>query len=43
MKFNSNVIRYLHYNLDKLNGASGTIAIELDQMVESYKKTLAGV
>lgn len=27
----------------KLNGASGTIAIELDQMVESYKKTLAGV
>ncbi|MBO5680614.1 MAG: phosphoribosylformylglycinamidine synthase, partial [Lentisphaeria bacterium] len=27
----------------KLNGAGGTIAIELDQMVESYKKTLAGV
>ena len=27
----------------KLNGANGTIAIELDQMVESYKKTLAGV
>lgn len=23
MKFNSNVLRYLHYNLDKLNGTSG--------------------
>lgn len=23
MKFNDNVLRYLHYNLDKLNGASG--------------------